>query len=73
MNYVTHSAFFTKCSHKGEGRLSSGRTLGSLAAFHSKIKKKPALFKNRAQRFHPVMYADTAKIIDRNKKHFAEA
>ncbi|GAK81047.1 hypothetical protein BSMD_029620 [Bacillus subtilis Miyagi-4] len=39
MNYVTHSAFFTKCSHKGEGRLSSGRTLGSLAAFHSKIKK----------------------------------
>ncbi|QAR98744.1 hypothetical protein FQP35_03340 [Bacillus subtilis] len=72
MNYVTHSAFFTKCPHKGEGRLRSGRTLGSLAAFHSKT-KKPALFKNRAQRFHPVMYADTAKIIDRNKKHFAEA
>ncbi|AEP88678.1 hypothetical protein GYO_4109 [Bacillus spizizenii TU-B-10] len=20
MNYVTHFAFFTKCSHKGEGR-----------------------------------------------------
>ncbi|MBR0020665.1 hypothetical protein FE207_09280 [Bacillus subtilis] len=71
MNYVTHSAFFTKCSHKGEGRLRSGRTLGSLAAFQRS--KKPALFKNRARRFHPVMYANTAKIIDRNKKHFAEA
>ncbi|AFI30346.1 hypothetical protein MY9_3814 [Bacillus sp. JS] len=46
MNYVTHSAFFTKCSHKGEGRIFTGceegrvcRTPDHEPPFHSKIKK----------------------------------
>ncbi|MGY5190341.1 UNVERIFIED_CONTAM: hypothetical protein FO487_21415 [Bacillus amyloliquefaciens DSM 7 = ATCC 23350] len=45
--------------------------MNHLAALDSK--KHPALFKKQPLHFHPVMYGDTLKKIDSNKRHFAEA